>query len=143
LFQERTLYDLLVEFFVDYYESKPIESYRNEKGEIQFTDTGDELIDRWEEQIANGIIPDLWEAFDEESKAKVQRILEKQANKDNVYSSLSLKNTFDKISAEAIREGLFVKGADNTVYLESRKRQLEEALSNPKFGKREVFYEDE
>ena len=54
-----------------------MEIHTNEKGEIQFSDTGDPLIDRWEAQIAQGLTPDLTEAFDkdtwERTKARLAR----------------------------------------------------------------------
>jgi len=53
----------MVEFYEDLYDSKPLEAHRNEDGEIQFTDTGDDMIDKWEAELASGQIPDLWESF--------------------------------------------------------------------------------
>jgi hypothetical protein len=54
-----------------------MEAYKDKEGNIKFSNTGDTLIDRWEEQIANGQMPDLTEAFTKESweatKARLSR----------------------------------------------------------------------
>ena len=107
LFQNSTLFELLTDFWLDKFEQKPIEAHRNAKGEIQFRDTGDTLIDRWEAQIADGEIPDLMEAFDEESIRHIEK-LKAAARAKDPYAGLSMKSTVDKISAQATREGITV-----------------------------------
>jgi hypothetical protein len=77
LFQERSFFEHLVEYFEDYYTNNPVEANRNEDGIIQFKDTGDPLLDKWNEEIAEGKAPDFWEAFSEESKNIVLERLEK------------------------------------------------------------------
>lgn len=79
LFQDRTLDDLLVEFWVDVYEKNPLEADRGADGEIQLKNTGDPYIDKWEEEMATGIAPDLMEMFTPEHMAKYAR-LRKQAS---------------------------------------------------------------
>lgn len=108
LFQDRTLFDHLVEYYVDKFEERPIESYRNKDGEIQFTDTGDELIDLWEQQIAEGHDPNLYEAFSEESLEQIRK--RTAAKQLDPYQGLSMKETFDKIEEHAKRQGLTVGG---------------------------------
>jgi hypothetical protein len=122
----------MVEYYVDVFEKKPLEARRNEKGEIQFTDTGDTLIDRWEEQIAKGETPDLFEAFDEESLTHMERLRQAQRDKDP-YQGLSMKATFDKIQREATREGLHVGRAPQGMTPEKQKL-LEELFNAPTFG---------
>lgn len=132
LFQERTVFDLLVEFDIDQFEKKPIEVHRNAQGEIQFTDTGDELIDKWEAQIAKGEIPDLYEAFDEQSLAHVERIRQAARDRDP-YQGLSMKSAFDKLQREAAREGLHI-GPKPQGMTPDQQRQLEALFKNPTFG---------
>lgn len=57
------MFDLLVEFYEDYFERNPMEAHRQSDGEIQLKDTGDTLIDKWEQELADGKVPDLWESF--------------------------------------------------------------------------------
>lgn len=127
LFQERTVFDLLTEFYVDKFREKPIEAHRNADGEIQLTDTGDALVDRWEAQIAAGQEPDLWEAFDEESIRHLEK-LRQAAELRDPYRGLSMKDTFDKVSRQAAREGLTIGKAP--VFSEAEKRALAEKLLN-------------
>lgn len=103
LFLERTVFDLLVEYNVDKFQQKPIEAHRNKAGEIQFSETGDELIDKWEEQIAKGEEPDLWESFDEESLKYLEK-LRYTAERRNPYGSM--KDTYDRLEREARQQGL-------------------------------------
>ena len=74
LFQERTFFSLLVDFYADYYDRNPLEAHRNEDGFVQFKDTGDDLIDKWEQQIADGHTPDFMEGFTEEQKSALTRL---------------------------------------------------------------------
>lgn len=128
------MFEHLADFWLDKYEQKPIEAHRNADGEIQFKDTGDELIDRWEEQIARGESPDLFEAFDEESIKHMEK-LRAAARARDPYEGLSMKATVDRISAQASREGLTVGKPDPR---EELKRSLEKLGSTPTFG----FVED-
>jgi hypothetical protein len=79
LFQERTSISLLTEYYYDIYESSPLEMHRQADGEIQLKDTGDALIDKWEEQIAEGMEPDLWEAFSDKEREKLKAKLVKKS----------------------------------------------------------------
>jgi len=73
LYLDSVLEDLLVEFFEDYYIDNPLEVYRTEEGKIFFSNTGDDLIDKWEREIADGKEPDLTEAFNEQNIDKIKR----------------------------------------------------------------------
>ncbi len=74
LFQEQTEFELLVEFWADMYEKNPLEADRGEDGEIQLKNTGDPYIDKWEEEMAQGLSPDLTEMFTPEHMAKYARL---------------------------------------------------------------------
>ena len=63
----------MVEFYEYFFEENPnemIKAGKDKDGNIQFKDTGDDLIDHWEEQIARGQMPDLTEGMTEEEKNK-------------------------------------------------------------------------
>jgi hypothetical protein len=130
LFQEQTLHDLMAEFFVDQYEKRPIEAHRNENGEIQFTDTGDEMIDKWEEQIARGEIPDLNEAFDAESMKGLAKMRQKAQDRDPYQS---MKSVLDRVERQAKSEGLYVGKTPQGMTPEKQKL-LEELFEKPTFG---------
>ncbi|MDB5716288.1 MAG: hypothetical protein JWO15_3685 [Sphingomonadales bacterium] len=66
-----TFEELLTEWFEDIYRANPLEIHRNEDGDIQFQDTGDDMLDAWENQFAKGEDVDLWEAFSEKSKTDI------------------------------------------------------------------------
>ena len=59
MYNSYSIWELLVEFFEDYYFDKPEE--RNEK-DSPFV-TGDPLIDKWEHEISQGLVPDLSEGM--------------------------------------------------------------------------------
>lgn len=128
------MYDHLIDFYLDKFEEKPLEAHRNSDGNIQFKNTGDDLIDQWEEQLAKGLTPDLMEAFDESSLRHMEK-LRAAAKARNPYEGLSFKSTFDKISEQAKKEGLTV-GADRGIpSTEDLRRSLAEKLANaPTFG---------
>lgn len=96
LFQERTLLDLLVEYHLDVFDAKPLEVHRNADGEIQLQDTGDDLIDKWEQQIAEGDDVDLWEAFSPEA---IEKIKQRLRNKRKVTTA-SMGDVVDQAQAQ-------------------------------------------
>lgn len=73
LFTSRTLFDLLVEFYDDYYDKNPLEAHRNKDGEIQFRDTGDPVVDHWEQLIADGKTPNFSEVLSPEALARLKK----------------------------------------------------------------------
>lgn len=132
LFEEQTLGDLLTEFYIDVFEKKPIEAHRNEDGEIQFSETGDELIDKWEEQIARGEIPDLNEAFDEESMKGLAKMRQKAQDRDPYQS---MKSVLDRVERQAKSEGLYVgKTPPPQGMTPEKQKLLEELFNKPTFG---------
>lgn len=74
--QEQTLLDLLTQYWEDYYRKHPTDAKRVMDGkEVKFV-TGDPLIDKWEDEIARGIEPDLSEGLPAEEVAKIRRARE-------------------------------------------------------------------
>lgn len=74
--QEQTLLELLVTYWEDYYEEHKLEANRSADGEVTFS-TGDPYIDKWEQEIAMGLEPDLLEDLPswhrEEAKPKEEQ----------------------------------------------------------------------
>ena len=111
LFQNSTLLDLLTDFWLDQYYKKPLEAYRNADGEIQFIDTGDELIDKWEKELAEGKVPDYNEAFSQEQVEKLDRL--RAFGTDHWGKQLiqratgTLLDTASTVTQEALDQGLF------------------------------------
>jgi len=52
----------LVGFWEDYYRKHSLEAKKAKTGEVVFK-TGDPLIDKWENEIAQGLVPDLFEGL--------------------------------------------------------------------------------
>lgn len=88
------------------YEENPLEAHRNEDGHVQFKDTGDEFIDRWEEQIAAGESPDMMEAFSEEQLKKLDRLRTRGRTRFGGASSRTMKSAYESVETQANREGL-------------------------------------
>ena len=74
LFQAQTVEDLLTEFWTDIYEKHPLEMHRTADGNIQLKDTGDPYIDKWEEELAKGLHPDLTEMFTPEQLDRYKKL---------------------------------------------------------------------
>lgn len=64
-------------FWEDYYLKNPTHAKMNEKGEVTFR-TGDPLIDKWEQEIAAGIEPDLLEGLPPHVREKEQKEIERR-----------------------------------------------------------------
>lgn len=105
LFQSRTKFDLLVEFYEDYYDKNPLDAHRNADGTIQFKDTGDDMIDKWEAEIAAGLTPDFYEDLSPEDQEKVKRLREKR-NKSRASGGRSMKEVLEELDSYAVRKGL-------------------------------------
>ena len=76
LFQQETEFDLLVEMLEDHFEEDPkaaLEVWRGASGEIEFSDTGDDLIDKWERELAMGLEPDLTEGISEATRKQLEK----------------------------------------------------------------------
>jgi hypothetical protein len=63
-----TIFDLVVEFFEDYYDQNRGEMHNLD---LPFAGTGDDMIDKWEREIRAGIVPDLMEDLPSEEAEKV------------------------------------------------------------------------
>lgn len=75
LFQSKTPFELLTDFWADYYWKNPLESHRTEDGKIVFSNTGDPMIDRWEKMLSEDITPDfVAEAFDDKARASLDAL---------------------------------------------------------------------
>lgn len=109
LFVNSTLEELLVDFHIQYFEEHSLEQHRNEDGEIFFSDTGDELIDSWEERLAQGEDISLEEAFAEGELEKITRMIKK--TKGLVPSAKEAK-TFEETNRELLES--LNKGQLNT-----------------------------
>ena len=70
----------MTEFWEDYYTNNPKEVLRD----VDKFETGDPIIDRWEEEISKGIIPDLTEGMSDDQKEKVARWASK-ASDNEIY----------------------------------------------------------
>lgn len=79
LFQSSSVEDLLVEFYVDLFMEMPSEKYRQEDGTYRITDSDDPYINKWEEEIASGAIPNMEEAFTPAQLEWYKRIRKKQS----------------------------------------------------------------
>jgi len=70
-FADLSILDLLTGFWEDHYLRHPTEAKRVGDGrEVRFS-TGDPLIDKWEEEIASGIPPDLTEGLSPAERDKI------------------------------------------------------------------------
>lgn len=97
------MFELLVEYCQDLIEDNPIEAHRQSDGSIQVKDSGDSLIDRWEQQIADGEEPDLWESFAPEEQERIQqRLAKKRANAPRQ----SMKDVVESVERRAKSQGL-------------------------------------
>jgi hypothetical protein len=104
LFQERTTYDLLVEYYADHFDKNPLEAHRNPDGHVQFKNTGDPLIDRWESLIAEGKTPDFGEAFSDEDKERLERM--RARGKARTRFGGSFKSVVEDMERQARLQGL-------------------------------------
>ena len=102
LFQNSTLFELLADFWEDYYYKNPLEAFRNEKGEVQFSNTGDELIDKWEKELAEGKSPDYLEGFNAEDLEKLENLRTRGRSKHgHIVRGGTLKNAVDSAARDA------------------------------------------
>ena len=68
--------ELLTLFWEDHYRQNPIDAKKTETGDVVFN-TGDPLIDKWEQELASGLVPDLLEGLPKEQRDKYKRMQEK------------------------------------------------------------------
>jgi len=98
----------LSEFWEDYYRDNPLAASTKEDGTVQFEDTGDPLIDKWETQLANGEIPDYMEALNDEQRTKLNNLRKHGRTRHGhlVKPPATLKGTADSVAQQAIDQGL-------------------------------------
>lgn len=92
---------MLTEFYVDLYENNPTEIHRTEDGDYRLEDTGDPYFDKWEEERASGIDPDLTEMFSSEEMAWYHR---KRNNTDQARQNLHLQEAASAHQAALARK---------------------------------------
>lgn len=76
LAQQSTLFELEVEFWEDLFEEHPdemLDVWKDADGNIAVPSIGDKLVDRWLNQMARGIDPDLEEGYSQEQRAANER----------------------------------------------------------------------
>jgi hypothetical protein len=109
LFQNSTFFELLTDFWEDYFYRHPLEVHRNEKGEIQFSKTGDELIDKWEKELAEGKTPNYMEAFSADEINKLNELRMRgttKFGKSIPRPTSTLKQAADTVAQDALKQGL-------------------------------------
>lgn len=67
-FQEYTVFELVTEFFEDYYSENKSEMYELSDA---FVSLGDPIIDKWEREVRSGLVPDLMEDLPAEEAEKL------------------------------------------------------------------------
>lgn len=73
--QNSTLDELLVEYYEDLFEKNPSAARKalsDSSGEFFFEDDEDPLIQKWENELKRGLIPDLEEGLSQDEKAKLR-----------------------------------------------------------------------
>jgi hypothetical protein len=114
LFQDSTILALLTEFYEDQYYDTTLEVYRNEKGDVQFVKTRDKVIDRWEQELAEGKVPNYLDTFSEEQIDKLNRMRDKGTDffgKSVPSSSGTLRDATDAVLLDRAHQGLGVPPA--------------------------------
>jgi hypothetical protein len=92
----------MVEYWLDVFDNKPLEAHRNKDGYIQYR-SEDPVINKWEQQIADGREPDLWEAFTPDAKDQLSRL---RARSAHMSSGLTMKNAMERAERDARLQGL-------------------------------------
>jgi uncharacterized protein YmfQ (DUF2313 family) len=80
-------FEILTEFYEDYFEGDKTALYKevaDESGHVVLPDTGDELIDKWERELAQGLTPDLEEGMTPEAR-KMAEEEKKEAVEKKLY----------------------------------------------------------
>lgn len=115
LYQNSNEFDLLVEFYEDYYEENEaarLDIYRNEEGEVEFLGTGDNLLDKWEKELSQGLDPDLTEGLPQEEltkldkeKTKINRAEKLMSQLDDLGGQVLGSKSNDKFNSKFARIG--------------------------------------
>jgi hypothetical protein len=98
LAQSATLSDILVEFYEDYYTEHPEEARKitSADGEVVFTETGDPLLDKWEQEFAQGLTPDMEEGLSSQEKDKLRKEREKSKRARQAAGQLEFEEDYSK-----------------------------------------------
>lgn len=103
-----TVLDLLTEFYEDLFEDNKTALYeasRDGDGEIMFESTGDDLIDKWERELAMGLEPDLTEGMSEDSIVESQTARDaKKAALKKLEQVSSINENFGLIGSTATKQ---------------------------------------
>lgn len=120
LLQNSTVFDLLVDFWLGHYERNSLEAYRNEDGVIQFINTGDELIDKWEKELSEGKTPDYLEGFSQEEIDKLNELRVRGTTKFGKSiprpATTTLKQATETVAQDALKQGLHDPANRPSVY---------------------------
>ena len=83
---------MLVEWWEDYFDDNPNKIFEtlSKDGEFTFSETGDPLIDKWEREIAKGLIPDLNEGLPSAYKTKIKSLKNKDFSFDEINDEYEL-----------------------------------------------------
>jgi hypothetical protein len=94
------LFELLVERYEDLFEADPEalrEASKNEDGELVFEETGDELIDKWERELALGLDPDLTEGLSKDMVKNLEKNSEKAKRAREIADGIDDSNILDQV----------------------------------------------
>jgi len=83
-------------FWEDYYRKNPVEARRTEDGRVVYANTGDELIDKWERELAMGLEPDLLEGVDPEERKRETKALERLKQHQSAVGAEGLEDGFSE-----------------------------------------------
>ena len=100
--------ELLSEFWEDYFIENPLAASTKADGTVQFEDTGDPFIDKWETQLANGEIPDYLEALNNEQRIRLNNLRKHGRTRHGhlVKPPATLKGAVDSVAQQAKDQGL-------------------------------------
>lgn len=94
--QQLSVLDLLIAFWEDHYQRNPMESRRGKDGKVVYGNTGDALIDKWEEELGRGLTPDLLEGLSPEQRKREKEALEKLKQQSRRAKSEGVKDGFSE-----------------------------------------------
>jgi len=88
----------MISFWEDYYQKNTIEAKRRPDGEVQF-ETGDPYIDKWERELAAGIVPDLMEGFDlsRRNRSKIAERDTEEAEREGIDPTVGFRDDYSKL----------------------------------------------
>jgi hypothetical protein len=120
-FADLTYFDLLTEVYEDYYDENPkavLSDMKGDDGEIEFEETGDELIDKWEKELAMGLTPDLNEGLSPQAKQLLEADKKKSSHVQKAVAELD--GLVDKFDVDPRYKHVTKPVADVPVFLGQR-----------------------